>query len=155
MSCQAPSSGLRAAVELLEPRHRAHQLPFPKSWNHFQKLRKKSHNDQEKRRTQKRIPVPGKVPNRFDPQHAPGICSFPLCCYSTMNHKKGWRIQAGESSQWDYHSLQCRRKILFTRVQERWPQFGTNRKEYKYIPLPIQYSLEGEAKVYQFQTRNK
>lgn len=77
-----------------------------------------------------------KVPNRFDPQYATGICSFPLCCCSTMNHNKGWKIQARESFQWDSHSLQCKGRLLFTRVQKRWPQFGTNRRVYNtYHPL--------------------
>lgn len=153
MSCQAPSSGLRAGVELSEPGHRAHQLP--KILKSFSKAEEEM--SQRAGEMQNTNPNPGlwKVPNRFDPQCATGICSFPLCCYSTMNHNKGWRIQARESSQWDSHSLQCKGKILFTRVQERWSQFGTNRRVYKYIPPPIQYSLEGEAKVYQFQMRNK
>lgn len=60
----------------------------------------------------KTYPGVWQIPNRFDPQYATGICSFPLCCYSTMNHNKGWEIQVRESSQWDSHSLQSKGRFF-------------------------------------------
>lgn len=116
-----PGSQLRSEswCGTLRSGHRTHQLP---------KILKASSNAEEEvsqwageMQNTKLYPGLWKVPNRFDPQYATGICSFLLCCYSTMNHNKGWRIQARESSSGTLSSYNARGRFFLPEYRRDGP----------------------------------
>lgn len=96
---------VRLPAQVLEQGHRAHQLPLPKSWSLFQKRRKKSHKEQEKRRTQKHILAPGKF--QIDLTHTmPQEFEVFLCAaVPQWITKRVGGSKLRDNSQWDSHSL--------------------------------------------------
>lgn len=116
--CDSPSlegCPVRLPAQVLGHRHRAHQIP--KILKCFSKLRKKPHNEQEKCRAQN-------VSWSLESSKWIG----PTACHRNLQfssvllfHKKGWRIQAKESSQWDSHSLKCKGTLFSAEYRRDGP----------------------------------